>query len=108
MYHISPTQCQIHLSSGKLLQGQPIDPGYTLADGRTFKDLQDFVRLTASQPNKLAKNFAEKLLSYGTGAAIQFADREAIREIVEQSANDEYGILALIQTVVESPTFLMK
>ena len=97
-----------HLSSGKLLQGQPIDPGYTLADGRTFKDLQDFVRLTASQPNKLAKNFAEKLLSYGTGAAIQFADREAIREIVEQSANDEYGILALIQTVVESPTFLMK
>ena len=98
----------LQLNNGKIQPGQTIDPSYTLADGRTFKDLRDFVRLTASQPDKLAKNLAEKLLAYSTGAPIQFADRDSIRTVVQQSAEDDYGIRALIQAVVESPTFLTK
>jgi hypothetical protein len=98
----------LQLNNGKLQPGQTIDPSYTLADGRTFKDLKDFVRLTASQPDKLAKNLAEKLLAYSTGAPIQFADRDSIRTVVQQSAEDDYGIRTLIQAVVESPTFLTK
>jgi hypothetical protein len=98
----------LQLNNGKLQPGQTIDPSYTLADGRTFKDLKDFVRLTASQPDKLAKNLAEKLLAYSTGAPIQFADHDSIRTVVQQSAEDDYGIRTLIQAVVESPTFLTK
>ena len=98
----------LQLNNGKIQPGQTIDPSYTLADGRTFKDLKDFVRLTASQPDKLAKNLAEKLLAYSTGAPIQFADRDSIRTVVQQSAEDDYGIRTLIQAVVESPTFLTK
>jgi hypothetical protein len=98
----------LQLNNGKLQTGQAINPSYTLADGRMFKDLKDFVRLTASQPDKLAKNLAEKLLAYSTGAPIQFADRESIRTVVQQSAKDDYGIRTLIQAVVESPTFLTK
>ncbi|MCE3019095.1 MAG: DUF1592 domain-containing protein [Pirellula sp.] len=98
----------LQLNNGKLQPGQAINPSYTLADGQMFTDLKDFVRLTVSQPDKLAKNLAEKLLAYSTGAPIQFADRESIRTVVQQSAKDDYGIRTLIQAVVASPTFLMK
>jgi Protein of unknown function (DUF1592)/Protein of unknown function (DUF1588)/Protein of unknown function (DUF1585)/Protein of unknown function (DUF1595)/Protein of unknown function (DUF1587)/Planctomycete cytochrome C len=98
----------LKLNNGKLTQGQAIDSSYTLANGQKFKDLQDFIRLITSQPERLAKNLAEKLLTYGTGAPLQFADRESISEIVAQSAKDDYGIRTLVQAVVTSPSFLMK
>jgi hypothetical protein len=98
----------VQLIAGKREQGTTIDASYSLADGREFRDLTEFRSLIAAQPRKLAKNLAEKLLVYGTGAAISFADRQAIDQIVDQAAQDNYGFRSIVHAVTTSPTFLSK
>ncbi|TWU01182.1 hypothetical protein Pla52n_45540 [Stieleria varia] len=86
----------------------PVDPSYTLPDGTPFDSFENFREIIASQPQPLARNFAEKLLVYATGASIGFADRPVVDEIVRQSESAEYGLRSLIQAVVTSPIFLSK
>jgi hypothetical protein len=70
---------------GRRTRGPKIDASYELADGRKFEDLEEFQDLILDQPETLAKNVAEKLLTYGTGAPVTFADRKATLEIAETS-----------------------
>lgn len=86
----------------------PIDSSFTLADGREFRDFNEFRRLLCSDPRPIARNFAEKLLVYGTGAQITFADRAVLESIVDQTADHDYGLRSLLHAVVASPTFLSK
>ena len=86
----------------------PIDASFQLPDGRPFKDLQEFKQLVMEAPTPLAHNVAEKLLTYGTGAPVSFADRQPLAEIVEQAATDEYGFRSLLIAVMESPVFQSK
>ncbi|WP_246120080.1 DUF1592 domain-containing protein [Blastopirellula retiformator] len=98
----------ITMAGAKKKKGPVIDAGYQMADGREFKDLQEFQSLTISKPRKLAACFAEQLLIYGTGAPITFVDREAVEAIVDESASDDYGMRSIVQAVVASPVFLSK
>jgi hypothetical protein len=98
----------VQLIAGRREQGSTIDASYSLADGREFRDIQEFRSLIASQPRKLARNVAEKLLVYGTGANISFTDRQAIDQIVDQVAHDNYGLSSIVHAVTTSPTFLSK
>ena len=86
----------------------PIDPSYSMPDGREFADFDQFRDLVAADPKPIARNFAEKLLVYSTGAPICFADREWVEQLVEANADDEYPIRSLIHAVVNSPIFLNK
>jgi hypothetical protein len=94
--------------NGKLKPGTKIDSSYALNDGRKFEGLQQFQNLVISDPKKLARNFAGKLLAYGTGCAIQFADRPALEQIVARVEAEDYGVRSVIREVVKSPIFLMK
>ncbi|MEM1069592.1 MAG: DUF1592 domain-containing protein [Planctomycetota bacterium] len=85
-----------------------IDPSYTMADGRPFGNFAEFRSLVAEDPRPIAKNFVEKLMVFGTGAPVDIADREVIDAIVEQAADDDYGMRSLLHAVVTSPTFLSK
>jgi hypothetical protein len=96
------------LRSGRRSRGPEIDASYTMPDGREFDNIDEFRTLVAAEPRKLARNVAEKLMVYGTGAPISFADRQAIDDIVEQSAKDGYGFRWIVQAVVASPLFLSK
>lgn len=98
----------VGLSGGKRHVGGKIDPSSTLPDGRDFKDFEEFRKLVQSDPRPIARNLAEKLLTYGTGATVTFADREVIEEIVDQAADDDYGLRSLLHAVVASPAFLSK
>ena len=98
----------VQLIAGRREQGATIDASYSLPDGREFRDIQEFRSLIASQPRKLARNVAEKLLVYGTGANISFADRQAIDQIVDRAAQDNYGFRSIVHAVTTSPTFLSK
>jgi hypothetical protein len=51
---------------------------------------------------------AEKLLIYGTGAPIGFADREVVERIAAASAAEHYGFRSIIQAVATSRVFLSK
>jgi hypothetical protein len=96
------------LAGGRRSRGPQVDPSYALPDGREFKDIADFRSFVAAEPRKLAANVAEKLLVYGTGAPISFADREAVDQIVKEAARDDYGFRSLVHAVVTSPVFLSK
>ena len=86
----------------------PIDSSFTLADGREFKDFDQFRDLLCSDPRPIARNFAEKLLVYGTGAPISFADRAIVEQIVDETVDQNFGLRSLLHAVVSSATFLSK
>jgi len=48
------------------------------------------------------------LLTYGTGAGVQFADRRVIAEIVTRAKARNYGLRSLIHEVVQSSSFQSK
>lgn len=88
-------------------QGGPIDPSFVLADGQAFDDFETFRKLVASDPEQLARNFAAKLLVYGTGETIQFADRQALDEIVRR-VKSPYRLRDLLIETVSSDSFRRK
>ena len=48
------------------------------------------------RPDQIAKNLVNKVLTYGTGASIEDADRREINLIVDQLAESDYGFRSLI------------
>ncbi len=89
-------------------RGVKINASYKLADGRPFQDVDGFRTLVLTDPDNLARNVAEKMLTYGTGAPIRFTDRRHVKKIVEQAAEKEFGFRSLLHAVVASPVFLQK
>jgi hypothetical protein len=98
----------LQMVDGRREKGPVVQAGYTLPDGRKFESLQEFRRLIAADPKRLAENLAEELLTYGTGAPVSFADRRVVKEIAEQASKDNYGFRSILYAVVESPTFRSK
>ncbi|WDI43760.1 DUF1592 domain-containing protein [Bremerella sp. P1] len=89
-------------------QGQLVQTAYYLPGGKRFKDINDFKRILAEEPEMLARNLIEKLLVYGTGNPIEFADRPVIDDLVERSKSVDYGIYSILELVIASPLFLHK
>jgi len=85
-----------------------VDPSHVLPDGAAFADVAEFKQLILRQPRRLAHGVAEKLVTYGTGATVRFADLEPIEQIVDQSSASEFGFRSLIESVATSPLFLTK
>jgi hypothetical protein len=98
----------VQLVGGRRETGARIDASYALPDGREFSGPDDFRRLLAAEPERLARGVAQKLLVYGTGAPISFADRRAIDDIVAEAKQHNYGLRSIVHAVVASSTFLSK
>jgi mono/diheme cytochrome c family protein len=89
-------------------QGRPVDPSFTMADGRPFKDVDEFKQLILAQPGQLARCVTEKLITHFTGAQMQFADREVVEAIVQRAASNDYGLRTLVHEVIQSRVFTHK
>ena len=98
----------IQLARGRRDRGPKVDASYVLEDGRQFRDAREFRALIAAQPRRLARAVADKLVVFGTGAPISFADRQVIDRIVDESAEEDYGFRSILRAVVTSPVFLSK
>lgn len=98
----------LQVSKGKKKRGLPIDASYTLPDGRAFKGFDDFRQLVSDAPRPLARNFAEKLLIFGTGAPLSFSDRALVEQIVDETEEQDHGLRSLLHAVVASPLFQSK
>ena len=98
----------LKIDDGKVQKGLPVDASYELPSGQRFEDIDGFQKIVASDPHRLAASVAEKLLTYGTGATIEFVDRAEVEKIVKASADENYGFRSLIEHVAASPLFLTK
>ncbi len=62
--------------------GPTVDASGEILGGRKFHDIDDFKRLLMERKDQVARNLAQNLLTYATGAGIQFADRDAVEAIL--------------------------
>ena len=89
-------------------QGQPIQSGGELADGRTFTNATELLTaLKADQP-KIARHFAAKMLTYALGRGLNTSDQCAIDRIVEAAERDQYRIRAFVQAIAVSEPFTLQ
>ena len=88
--------------------GQAIDAGGELPDGRKFQDVIELKQLLLKDDEQLARNLAQQLAVYATGAPIQFSDRPQIAQLLVKSRSEGYGVRTLIREIVQSDLFLNK
>ncbi|MFM9196025.1 MAG: DUF1585 domain-containing protein, partial [Planctomycetia bacterium] len=88
--------------------GSPVDPSGTLADGRSFRDVEELKRLLVSTPDAIAANIARQLTIYATGAPIRFSDRDEIDAIVAATKPAQHGLKAIVKQLVCSDLFRTK
>ncbi|MFK7766144.1 MAG: DUF1592 domain-containing protein [Mariniblastus sp.] len=86
----------------------PIDSSFVMPDGKPFSGIDEFKKLVLENKNRLAKNVCEKLIVYGTGETVQFADRKTIERCVEQTAKSDFGFRSILKSVITSQIFLTK
>jgi hypothetical protein len=86
--------------------GPKVDPSGVLAGGETFQDIRELRRHLLKEPERLAKALVRKLIVYGTGHEVDFADREVVDRIVDNTANDEYRVRDLLLGIIQSDLFL--
>lgn len=88
--------------------GPPVDATGEWADGREFSGFLEFRDQLATNPDRLTKTLATKLLIFATGREMGFSDRPEIERIVQASAQNGHGIRDLIHLVVASEIFRHK
>jgi hypothetical protein len=86
----------------------PVDASGELPDGRKFQDIREFKQLLLDNEEQLARNLAQQLLVYATGAPIRFSDRPAIGKILANSRAEGYGVRKLVHEIVQSDLFTEK
>ncbi|MFT4551100.1 MAG: hypothetical protein ACI9UA_003558, partial [Pseudoalteromonas tetraodonis] len=91
-----------------IIRGLDVEMGGETAGGHAFQNIDDYKQILLADRDQLARNLAEKLLVYATGAEIQFADREVVEQLVAQSRGQNYGFRSLLHAVVQSRVFLSK
>jgi mono/diheme cytochrome c family protein len=89
-------------------RGPNVETGGETAEGRKFASIEEFKKLLLEDKDQLARNLAQKLLVYATGADIQYADREVVEKLVAAVKTKTYSFRALIHEVVQSRAFLNK
>ncbi len=92
----------------KVWVAKPVQSADATAKGRAFKDIDGYKKLVLADPDQIARSVAQKLLVYGSGADIQYADREAVEQVVVAARAKGYGFRSLVHAVVQSPVFLSK
>jgi Protein of unknown function (DUF1588)/Protein of unknown function (DUF1585) len=88
--------------------GPPVDASGALLDGRKFKNIDDFKQLLLEREDQVARNLTQNLLTYATGAGIQFADRDLVEAILARLKSRGGGLRTVVHEIVQSPTFQCK
>lgn len=83
-----------------------VDPSGTLADGRSFRDIQDLKAIFAANPRQLARNFLRQLTVYATGTPARFSDRTEIEKMLDACEGGGYRARDLIHALIRSRVFL--
>ncbi len=86
----------------------PVDASGELPDGRKFHDIREFKQLLLADERQLARNLAQQLTVYATGAPVGFADRREIEALLDRASSSHWGVRSLVHELVQSWLFLEK
>ena len=88
--------------------GPKVDASGELADGRKFQNIDEFKQLLLQREDQVARNLTRNLLTYATGAGIQFADRDVVETILARVKSQGGGLRTLVHEIVQSQSFQSK
>src|SRR5262249_7365862 len=89
-------------------KGRKVEAGDVLADGRRFRDVDEFKQLLLKEKDQIARALAVKLLTYATGAAPGPADAGEVDNIVRKVRGKEYRFRTLVHEIIKSNLFQHK
>ena len=87
--------------------GLPIDAAASLPDGTKFNGASGLRNILLSRRDQFADTFARKLLTYALGRELDYHDAPAVRQIVRESARNDYRWSSIILGIVKSTPFEM-
>ena len=91
---------------GPYKEGPAVDPSSVTPDGHAFGGIEEYKRILLEQQlDQVARHFTSQLLVFGTGAEIDFADRDEVEQILARRHDDGFPIRTLIHDVVQSDVF---
>ena len=88
--------------------GPEVDASGTLADGRSFHDIEELKKLLLADEYAIARSLAQQLVVYATGSGIRFSDRDEVDAIVKKTKPSHHGLRSLIKEIVQSDLFHLK
>ena len=88
------------------VEGPAVDASGVTPAGETFSGIEEYKRLMLrNDVEQVARHLASQFLVFGTGAEIEFADREAVERIVERTGGAGHPVRTMIHEVVRSDLF---
>jgi hypothetical protein len=84
----------------------PVDASAKLANGPSFKDVNDLKGILAADSRQLARNVLHQMTVYATGTPVRYSDRREIETLLDGCAADGYRVRDLLLALVESRIFL--
>jgi cytochrome c551/c552 len=88
--------------------GGAVDPGGQLADGSKVDGPVALRNAILKRPELFVRTFTEKLMTYGLGRGVEYADRANVRMIAAKAAAQNYRFSSIVLGIVSSTPFQMK
>lgn len=88
--------------------GPAVDSSGELIDGRKFRSLREYQKILVDETPILSRNLANQLVMYFTGSPVEFADRQAVEEILQRAGGNNPNLRELLHQILQSPVFLNK
>jgi hypothetical protein len=121
MHHTNPTCASCHkifepiglgmenfdaVGSWRTQDGDsPIDPTGTMVDGTKIEGIASLRASLVSRSDQFARVVTEKMLTYALGRGVEYRDMPTVRQIVHESAANQYRFTSLVMGIVKSPPF---
>ena len=87
-------------------EGAVVDASGITPEGSAFLNIEEYKRHMLDQEvDQVARHLASQLLVFSTGAEIEFADRDAVEDIIERGRTDGHPIRTMIHAVAQSDLF---
>ena len=86
----------------------PIDASGTMPDGTEFSGFNEFRSALVENPELFLRTMAEKLLVYALGRPTEYYDGPAIRQVVRNTAAEDYEFSSMVVEIVNSVPFQMR
>jgi hypothetical protein len=86
----------------------PVDASGKLPGGGDFKDVRELKQLLLKDERQIARNLAQQLIIFATGAPVRFGDRAELEQILDRASGSAFGTRTIIHEIVQSGLFLNK